>query len=310
MSCFDTEVIIDRLKIFWQYPVITEQTFYQQNKTNINYLGIPWATIIDKKYNLNVIYNLLKGCIRQDVFYYTCCQHISFRSLLPLFKALNIISVYTPHKIKGENCLHDVQLYPCPLYAVNYEDELRNITFKDIDLLKVRRDILYSFQGAYNSNWYLTDIRKRIFETKHPNNCYVKHIGNWHFDNVVYSSKQNNKFELNETDSDYVRTQKYNELLISSRYSLCPSGSGPNSIRFWEALATGSIPILLADTLELPQHELWDSAIVKLNEKDIGILTDILSNISTSDEESRRANCLKIYQHFRMNYANKDYKKI
>jgi hypothetical protein len=138
----------------------------------------------------------------------------------------------------------------------------------------------------------------------------VKHIGNWHFDNVVYSSKQNNKFELNETDSDYVRTQKYNELLINSRYSLCPSGSGPNSIRFWEALATGSIPILLADTLELPQHELWDSAIVKLNEKDIGILTDILSNISTSDEESRRANCLKIYQHFRMNYANKDYKKI
>jgi len=97
---------------------------------------------------------------------------------------------------------------------------------------------------------------------------------------------------------------------LSSRYSLCPSGSGPNSIRFWEALATGSIPILLADTLELPQHELWDSAIVKLNEKDIGILTDILSNISTSDEESRRANCLKIYQHFRMNYANKDYKKI
>ncbi len=87
MSCFDTEVIIDRLKIFWQYPVITEQTFYQQNETNINYLGIPWATIIDKKYNLNVIYNLLKGCIRQDVFiirvvstfhfvvYYHCLKH-------------------------------------------------------------------------------------------------------------------------------------------------------------------------------------------------------------------------------------------
>ena len=35
--------------LFWQYPVITEKTFYEQNKYNFNYLGLPWATIIDKK---------------------------------------------------------------------------------------------------------------------------------------------------------------------------------------------------------------------------------------------------------------------
>lgn len=309
MNCFDTELAISRFKLFWQYPVITEKLFYEQNKTNTNYLGIPWATIIDKKYNVSVIYNLLKDYIRKDVFYYTCCQHISFRKLLPLFKALNIINVYTPHKINGENCLDDVQISPCPLYAVNFEDDTRNGMFKGIDFFNIKRDILYSFQGAYNPNWYLTDIRKRIFEMKHPDNCFVKHIGNWHFDNVVYSVKQNSKYELNETDSDTIRTQKYNALLIDSRYSLCPSGSGPNSIRFWEALATGSIPVLLADTLELPMHDLWDKAIIRVSEKDLETIPNLLSNITDIEENQRRRNCLFLYRFFQNNYINKSHTK-
>ena len=304
MTCFATELIIEQLKLFWQYPVITEKTFYEQNKTNENYLGIPWATIIDKQYNLNVMYNLLKGYIKKDKFYYTCCQHISFRKLLPLFKSLNIINVYTPHKIKSENCLDNVHFSPCPLYAVNCEDEMRNGTFNGVDFLNIKRDILYSFQGAYNPNWYLTDIRKRIFETKHPDNCYVKHIGNWHFDNVVYSGKQNNKYELNETDGDNIRTQKYNKLLLDSRYSLCPSGSGPNSIRFWEALAVGSIPILLADTLELPEHDLWDKTIIKVAEKDLETIPNVLSKITDIEEKQRRSNCLLLYKFFKNNFIN------
>lgn len=304
MSCFDSEFVINRLKLFWQYPVITEKTFYQQNKSKTNYIGIPWATIIDKKYNLNVIFNLLKEFVKKDMFYYTCCQHISFRKLLPLFKALNIVTVYTPHKIKGENCLQDVQIYPCPLYAVNYEDNTRNETFKDIDFLNIERPILYSFQGAYNPNWYLTDIRKRIFETKHPDNCYVKHIGDWHFEKVVYSSKQNNKYELNETDSDNNRTNKYNKLLMDSRYTLCPSGSGPNSIRFWEALAVGSIPILLADTLELPAHDLWDNTIIRVAEKDLETIPNLLSNITDVEEKQRSSNCLLLYNFFKNNFIN------
>ena len=42
-----TEKIIKDLGLFWQYPVITEKTFYLQNKENENYIGLPWATIHD-----------------------------------------------------------------------------------------------------------------------------------------------------------------------------------------------------------------------------------------------------------------------
>ena len=96
---FNTEEILNKYKLFWQYPVITEKTFYLQNKNNEKYLGLPWATIIDKRYDLNTIYNLMKPYIKQNIQYYTCCQHISFRNLIPLFKEMGINTVYTPHKI-------------------------------------------------------------------------------------------------------------------------------------------------------------------------------------------------------------------
>ena len=51
-NMFNTEEILNKHKLFWQYPAITEKTFYNQNKFNDNFLGFPWATMIDKKYNI------------------------------------------------------------------------------------------------------------------------------------------------------------------------------------------------------------------------------------------------------------------
>ena len=304
MSAFNTNEILEKLKLFWQYPVITEKTFYEQNKHDEKYLGLPWATIYDKRYDINIIFQLIRPYIRPNIQYYTCCQHVTFRKLIPLFKALNIYTVYTSHKTLLEDKLSDIQLKPCPLYAVNIEDPSRNDVFSKINPLTVNRQFLYSFQGAYIHNEYLTDIRKRIFEMKHPDNCYINHIGDWHFQHVVYNKLQNNEYTLNETDTNRDRTLKYNKLLLNSRYSLCPSGSGPNSIRFWESLAVGSIPILLADTLELPVHELWDKSIIRIPENKLEELPNILSNISEEKEKEMRENCVKLYKYYKNNYKN------
>ena len=119
------ENFIEKIKLFWQYPVITEKTFYEQNKHIENYVSIPWATIIDSKYNLQVIYNLIKPYVKtKDNF--TCCQHISFRLMIGLFKALGIKTVYSPHKIVGEDEINGIKIIACPLYAVNIEDKTRN----------------------------------------------------------------------------------------------------------------------------------------------------------------------------------------
>ena len=304
MVFFPTDKLINDYKLFWQYPVITEETFYNQNKNDNNYIGLPWATIIDKKYNLNIIYQITKPYIDVNKQYYTCCQHIHFRHLIDLFKALNIKSVYSPHKIINEDKISEIYIKPCPLYAANIEDEHRNQLFQNVDFITIPRKYLYSFQGAYDKQWYLTNVREQLFIMKHPDTCYVKNIGLWHYNTIVYSNKQNNEKELNENNTHINNTKDYNKLLLESRFSLCPSGSGPNSIRLWESLACGSIPIILADTLELPIHELWDKAILRIKESDISKIPDILSTIDESKEKEMRSNCIELYKYFKTNFKN------
>ena len=299
--------ILEQFDLFWQYPVITEKVFYMQNKKDPTFLGFPWATMWEMRrpsHKIIQIVNMLKEalCGRKC---YTCCQQIAFRHFIPLWRDLNIHTVYASHKIKGEDEINGIVIKPCPLYAVNIEDESINGILQSKDLIRTKRDILYSFAGGYQPADYLTDIRPRIFQMKHPPNTYIRNTGLWHFAAIVYGGKQNKNGELN-IDAKYTEnTKKYNELLLESKYTLCPSGSGPNSIRFWEALGAGSIPILLADTLELPAHKLWEKAILRVVEKDLENIPTLLADISVEEERKRREHCLALYNHFKNNYINK-----
>ena len=297
--------IMNRLNLFWQYPVITEKIVYQQQYNNANYFGIPWAILIDKhvktNYNLNIIINILESIIPKRN-YITSCQHVLFYKLFTHFKQLNIKTVYSPHKKKGENYINGIRILPCPLYAVNFEDPARNKEFMNIDYEKCPRDLLYSFIGGYVEETYLTNVRERIFNMKHPENTIIKNTGSWHFYKDVYLGYQSKKGKLIENDEDHLKTKIYNEVLLRSEFSLCPSGSGPNSIRLWESLACGSIPVLLSDTLELPRHKLWDDAILKIREKNVETIPEILNSISENQKINMRKNCLIIYNDFKNNF--------
>ena len=215
-----------------------------------------------------------------------------------------IKTVYTPHKIIGEDVIDGIEIKPCPLYAVSIEYPNKNKNIKDINFLNYDRPILYSFVGSY-SQYYISDIRNKIFQLPKKEDVHIVNRGKeWHFDPIVYNAKQNKNGELNESSSHKEKTYEYNELLLKSKYTLCPSGTGPNSIRFWEAMSVGSIPVLLSDTLELPKHDLWYNAIIKVKEKDVNTVDAILRKISPEEEEKRRINCLKIYEHFKDNYKN------
>jgi hypothetical protein len=302
----DTDRLLEVTGLFWQYPVITEKTFYEQNKGDADFLAFPWATIIDKRVDLNRVYLLLKQCYPEEREYYTCCQHIHYFKMIKLWKALGIKKAYVSHKQIGIDEMLGITLLPCPLYAVNIEDDTKNQLFKNCeDFMTCEREYLYSFMGAYNPKWYLTDIRQKIYDMSHTEDSFIKSTDQWHFEKTVYSAKQNRNGELNIDDNHRENTVKYNEVLLNSRYSLCPSGSGPNSIRFWESLGCGSIPVLLADTLELPQHELWSDAILRVSEKDVETIPTLLREISNEREQELRRNCITIYNHFKDNYRNK-----
>ena len=300
---------IEEKALFWQYPVITEKTFYLQNKEDPNYLGLPWATILDKGYNIKNLFYQLKPLVGKKKYYYTCCQHISFRKLIPIFRLLGIKSVFTPHKKIGECILNGVELLPCPLYAVNVEDVSRHTILKNVNYQTYKKPIWFSFIGAYQYD-YLTTVRERIFhkyEKTNRKDIVVKRSGDWHFNELVYHYSQNKNGNENKTTRHVTNTDIYNKVLLDSRFSLCPSGTGPNSIRFWESLAVGTIPVLLSDYLELPFHEDWNEAIVFASENDIESIEKKLNAISLDQEREMREKCLMIYDYFKDNYKGHQY---
>lgn len=304
MQHFDTETILKSTNLFWQYPVKTEEIFYEQNKQNPNYCGIPWATIIDKQINHIQLARIIIPYLKHK-HYYTCCQHIKFRDIIKLFKLLGIKTIYSPHKIKNEDYINGIKIMPCPLYAVNIEDTSRNSYFKDKDYLNCERKLLYSFMGCIQADAiYLSDIRNKIFSIEHPNNTIIKNTHKWHFNSIVYSPLQNNKGTLNTDDKHKQDTEEYNKLLLHSRFSLCPSGTGPNSIRFWESLAVGCIPILLSDNLDLPYGFDWDNTIIQIKEHEYNTdkLLNILDSIHKDKEVQMRKKCIEIYSKLKSNY--------
>ena len=193
------DYLIIKLGLFWQYPVITEKTFHEQNKGDPNYFPFPWATVIDKRVNLQSLLEILKKKMRPNKNYYTCCQHIRYRELKQLWEALDINTVYIPHKCLNEDVLGSIKLIACPLYAVNIEDETRNEVFKQCNLLTKPRKYFYSFAGGYQPNCYLTDIRLRIFNLnrKKRQDCMIRNTGDWHFNCDVYGGGQDINGKLN-----------------------------------------------------------------------------------------------------------------
>ena len=292
-----TVEIMNTLNLFWQYPVITEKTFFEQNKNDPKYFGLPWATIIDKKIPIDLDY---MRCFTYRSNYYTCCQHIRFRNMISLFKIIGINKIYTPHKVVNEDFIDGIKIEPCPLYAKVVEDD--HEFFKD---LEAPRKYLYSFRGGLQSG-YMSDIRSKIFTMNHPEECYIKNTGEWHFNQIVYNNKQNKDGEYNGDEKHFTKEDLYKDLLKNSRYTLCPSGTGPNSIRFWEALGAGSIPIILSDQMTLPDNPLWKESVIRIKEENVENIPQIISEISIETEQKMRKNCIELYKFYRNNYRNKD----
>lgn len=258
-----------------RFPV--EYECYKQFKdSNVNYIAVPWTQILNSHWldfpgrqsKEAYFKHLSKQKINQQNNF-TVCQHDSYMLLRDYYKHLNITKVfasaaYDYDKIEG------VEIIPMPY--IN--------TFK---FDNTEKNILISFIGSITH-----DVRSIIKERIHNENIIFRDT--YHITPDFFLSK-------NKTQQEY----EYENILSRSRFSLCPRGSNPNSVRFWESLAAGSIPILISDNYKLPEWD-WDDTIIRISESDLlaldyNKLEKMLTNIR--DEEERRANCLKAYEYFK-----------
>ena len=85
------------------------------------------------------------------------------------------------------------------------------------------------------------------------------------------------------------RRKRYLDIMQASLTVLCPRGDGMNSIRFYEALSMGRIPVLISDNCVLPFEELisYERFVIRIAEQDVchapRLTTDWINQKSAGD---------------------------
>ena len=275
----------------WQTPVATEYSAYNYLKSRLpcNYFAFPWATLIDepwvRKTNLRV---LLEEHLRDSPLSPPSCtvvQHIRYKTLLPTFDALNIRTVFASHCTEAEQAdfaSKGIRLYPFSLFPVQASKGAL-VPFQE-------RAYLASFVGQTNHKGFPSSLRETLVSTfSAHSDCFVKSRSQWHYQEVVFKGKG---LEAIQTENE----DEYRRVLQCSKLSLCPAGTGPNSIRIWESMSYGAIPVVLADALVLPPlHRSWNDAILVWKEEDLAGLYTHLKSIPSEELEAKSKVCIELY---------------
>ena len=260
----------------WQLPAATEKWASDyllkvaESNSNIEYVCFPWATFIDlSMHGARGSANDLVDALRWVPPHYarrraTVCQHIYARSLFEKFIELGITDLFWSHKTADQHSHGGISFHPFPLYPVNFiEHHSTEEPPKRLD----ERQRTYSFIGAYNPDIYLSEVRKFIFELPELDGSVIQKRNEWHFESHVYDVQVRGA-TLSENQRAQIRKneQVYGNTMADSIFCLCPSGSGPNSIRIWEAILYGCVPVILSDKLHIPDIEDLDKVFILCEE--------------------------------------------
>ncbi len=120
------------------------------------------------------------------------------------------------------------------------------------------------------------------------------------------------KLEATDLKTDIVKyvfkssskeNRNYQNHMMQNTYILCPRGYENFSIRFYETLAYGRIPVLIDTDMMLPPNVNWDELCVRVPYENIGELEKIIRNDYDTKTESdfieRQEKALKVVEDFR-----------
>jgi hypothetical protein len=318
--------------MFWQFPCRTEGDAYARHAALEApalrgdalhcYLGLPWATFIDRRQwpavelqtartRLFGLRAALAECgLRLRV--HTVCQHVYWERALPHWHALGLTDLWLSHlpAEAGPETRPGVaaaersgmQLHPWSLYAVNVEDPARRVGLR-IGADPAARPLLASFIGTHMPH-YLCDARLRLRAlAAEPDIRIDVTTDRWHFEGVVYGHQvRREPLEAHYAVDDDVR--RYNEWLSDSVFALCPAGAGPNTLRLWEALAVGAIPVLIGPAPALPRGGSlapvdWDAIVLRCDADRLGELPARLRAVPLEERRRRQRLALEACDHVR-----------
>lgn len=255
----------------WQRPAATEETAFLQfragsDPVNYDYLGYAWATLMDGlKQRTSDSRDILQALLLAQQTHdgdpsrrrATVAQHIRAINYFDLFQALGITDVFWSHAVHSYQTSKGIRIHPFPLFPAQAPDYVGSHV--------AEKRHLANFVGAYNPKIYLSNVREVIFgDEGNFGDLHIVKRDRWHFDRAVYEEQISGQTaSIDQLNAEEKMKRDYLDAIRQSWFTLCPTGSGPNSIRIFESLALGSIPIVLSRELKLvgPQ-DLWDRAAI------------------------------------------------
>jgi hypothetical protein len=316
---------------FWQYPCATERQalenhlgnddgahWDQDRRTIHTYLGLPWATYIDRRRRPEGVLSWLRPRVMgfqrlaaeqgYRLAIHTICQHVEWRRFVRCFCEFGVTDLHLSHCECGSGrglAGLGLRVHSWPLIAVNVEDASRSIGLRRAKPVEDRR-YLASFIGAHMPH-YRSNVRLRLLEAARrdgSDDVLVEVGGEWHFEKTVTQEQiANRSLTPQDRISLAEATRRYNEVLSDSVFSLCPEGAGPNTLRFWESLAVGAIPVVLSDHWTPPtlvqQSVGWSDCCLFFPTDQLASLFPFLRGISSERIEAMSAACLKVYAQVR-----------
>jgi hypothetical protein len=300
-------ISINSNKIDWQFPAYTEKFYFYNHafidaKTEEYYVSFPWATFIDRQMvlednNIEKIKNIIS---MKDGKKHTICQHIRWEQLIDLWEEIGITDVHLSHYKTNIKDTDKIKFHSWALIAANYENKNRSRYL----IIKENRNKKYlaSFIGAYK-NYYRNTTRldlKNILEKEKQIIYEVK--DEWFYEKIVFKQQiKNEKLSSEYMESYEKETQRYNDILSDSIFSLCPEGTGPNTIRLWESMAIGVIPVIFSDDWIPPKITglEWSDFSVFIKSTDLKDTISILRSFSEEKLETMKLNCINAYRYFR-----------
>lgn len=271
-----------------------------QMLAGMRYLAFPWATLIDAMHTnahttpvmLHALQRLADACDEHRTHGHhpqppcaTVCQHIHAMNHIDMFRAAGVTDLFWSHARTDQAPTPGIRIHPFPLfpaqaptYAPANDQANQPATQPATEPASARasarasapareptRAYLANFIGAYSPALYLSNVRQIIFNDANlHNDMHIIRRDRWHFDRAVYDEQVRGiSAQTAQLAAEARMTKEYLDAIRASWFTLCPTGSGPNSIRIFEALALGSIPIILTKTLVLPgHHPAWTRAAI------------------------------------------------
>jgi len=133
-----------------------------------------------------------------------------------------------------------------------------------VDFTAPREDLtyLYSFLGTVDT----APVRRKLATLSHPRSFFQDTSADYR---EVLSGK------MGETEMKQY-WQRYGDILKCSKFILCPRGMGTSSVRLFDTMRMGRVPVILSDQWVEPQGPRWENFSLRVPEADVADIPALL----------------------------------